>query len=51
MALTVLGFLAAYLIGAIPVGFLVARAAGGTDIRLAARAIDDRTRRDYISAC
>jgi glycerol-3-phosphate acyltransferase PlsY len=33
VALTVLGFLAAYLIGAIPVGFLVARAAGGTDIR------------------
>ena len=33
MALTVLGLLAAYLIGAIPVGFLVARAAGGTDIR------------------
>lgn len=35
MALTVLGILAAYLIGAIPVGFLVARAAGGTDIRRA----------------
>jgi glycerol-3-phosphate acyltransferase PlsY len=35
MALTVLGFLAAYLIGAIPIGFLVARAAGGTDIRRA----------------
>jgi acyl phosphate:glycerol-3-phosphate acyltransferase len=35
VALTVLGFLAAYLIGAIPVGFLVARAAGGTDIRRA----------------
>ena len=33
MALTILGLLAAYLIGAIPVGFLVARAAGGTDIR------------------
>jgi len=33
MALTLLGVLAAYLIGAIPVGFLVARAAGGTDIR------------------
>ena len=33
MALTALGVLAAYLIGAIPVGFLVARAAGGTDIR------------------
>lgn len=33
MALTVLGLLAAYLIGAIPVGFLVARATGGTDIR------------------
>jgi len=33
MALSVLGLLAAYLIGAIPVGFLVARAAGGTDIR------------------
>ena len=33
MALTALGLLAAYLIGAIPVGFLVARAAGGTDIR------------------
>ena len=35
MALSVLGILAAYLIGAIPVGFLVARAAGGTDIRRA----------------
>ena len=35
MALTVLGLLAAYLIGAIPVGFLVARAAGSTDIRRA----------------
>ena len=35
MALTVLGFLAAYLIGAIPVGFLVARAAGSADIRRA----------------
>ena len=35
MALTVLGLVAAYLIGAIPVGFLVARAAGGTDIRRA----------------
>jgi glycerol-3-phosphate acyltransferase PlsY len=35
VALTVLGLLAAYLIGAIPVGFLVARAAGGTDIRRA----------------
>ncbi|HWN02666.1 MAG TPA: glycerol-3-phosphate acyltransferase, partial [Candidatus Dormibacteraeota bacterium] len=35
MALTVLGFLAAYLIGAIPVGFLVARVTGGTDIRRA----------------
>ncbi len=33
MALTVLGLLGAYLIGAIPVGFLVGRAAGGTDIR------------------
>jgi hypothetical protein len=33
--LTVLGLLAAYLIGAIPIGFLVARAAGGTDIRRA----------------
>lgn len=33
MALSVLGILAAYLIGAIPVGFLVARVAGGTDIR------------------
>lgn len=33
MALTVLGLLAAYLIGAIPVGYLVARAAGGSDIR------------------
>jgi glycerol-3-phosphate acyltransferase PlsY len=33
VALTGLGLLAAYLIGAIPVGFLVARAAGGTDIR------------------
>ena len=35
MALTVLGLVAAYLIGSIPVGFLVARAAGGTDIRRA----------------
>src|SRR5678816_1938565 len=35
MALNLLGLLAAYLIGAIPVGFLVARAAGGTDIRRA----------------
>lgn len=35
MALTGLGLLAAYLIGAIPVGFLVARTAGGTDIRRA----------------
>ncbi|MEX2224436.1 MAG: glycerol-3-phosphate 1-O-acyltransferase PlsY [Candidatus Rokuibacteriota bacterium] len=35
MALSALGLLAAYLIGAIPVGFLVARAAGGTDIRRA----------------
>ena len=35
MALTVLGLVAAYLIGAIPVGFLVARAAAGTDIRRA----------------
>ena len=35
MALTVLGLLAAYLIGAIPVGFLVARAAGSADIRRA----------------
>ncbi|MGH7384317.1 MAG: glycerol-3-phosphate 1-O-acyltransferase PlsY [Candidatus Rokuibacteriota bacterium] len=33
MALSALGLLAAYLIGAIPVGFLVARAAGGPDIR------------------
>ncbi|MGH7366187.1 MAG: glycerol-3-phosphate 1-O-acyltransferase PlsY [Candidatus Rokuibacteriota bacterium] len=33
MALSALGLLAAYLIGAIPVGFLVARAARGTDIR------------------
>lgn len=33
MALSALGLLAAYLIGAIPVGFLVARSAGGTDIR------------------
>jgi len=33
VALSALGLLAAYLIGAIPVGFLVARAAGGTDIR------------------
>ena len=33
MALTLLGLIAAYLIGAIPVGFLVARAAGGADIR------------------
>jgi glycerol-3-phosphate acyltransferase PlsY len=35
VALSILGILAAYLIGAIPVGFLVARAAGGTDIRRA----------------
>jgi acyl phosphate:glycerol-3-phosphate acyltransferase len=35
VALTVLGILAAYLIGAIPVGFLVARAAGSADIRRA----------------
>jgi glycerol-3-phosphate acyltransferase PlsY len=35
MALNLLGLLAAYLIGAIPVGFLVARAAGSTDIRRA----------------
>ena len=35
MALSILGLLAAYLIGAIPIGFLVARAAGGTDIRRA----------------
>jgi glycerol-3-phosphate acyltransferase PlsY len=35
MALTVLGLLAAYLIGSIPIGFLVARAAGATDIRRA----------------
>jgi glycerol-3-phosphate acyltransferase PlsY len=35
VALTVLGFLAAYLIGAIPVGFLVARATGVADIRRA----------------
>ena len=35
MALTVLGLVAAYLIGAIPVGFLVARAAAGPDIRRA----------------
>ena len=35
MALSLLGLLAAYLIGAIPIGFLVARAAGGTDIRRA----------------
>jgi glycerol-3-phosphate acyltransferase PlsY len=33
VALSILGLLAAYLIGAIPVGFLVARAAAGTDIR------------------
>ncbi len=33
MALNVLGLLAAYLIGAIPIGFLVARAATGADIR------------------
>jgi glycerol-3-phosphate acyltransferase PlsY len=33
VALSALGLLAAYLIGAIPVGFLVARSAGGTDIR------------------
>jgi glycerol-3-phosphate acyltransferase PlsY len=33
VALSVLGLLAAYLIGAIPVGYLVARAAGGSDIR------------------
>jgi len=37
MALNLLGLLAAYLIGAIPVGFLVARAAGSTDIRRAGR--------------
>jgi glycerol-3-phosphate acyltransferase PlsY len=35
MALSALGLLAAYLIGAIPVGYLVARAAGGTDLRRA----------------
>jgi len=35
VALTALGLLAAYLIGAIPIGFLVTRAAGGTDIRRA----------------
>jgi acyl phosphate:glycerol-3-phosphate acyltransferase len=35
VALTVLGILAAYLIGAIPIGFLVARAAGSADIRRA----------------
>lgn len=33
MALSVLGLVAAYLIGAIPVGVLVARLAGGVDIR------------------
>jgi glycerol-3-phosphate acyltransferase PlsY len=33
VALTILGLMAAYLVGAIPVGFLVAQAAGGTDIR------------------
>jgi glycerol-3-phosphate acyltransferase PlsY len=33
VALTLLGLLAAYLIGAIPVGYLVARLAGGADIR------------------
>jgi glycerol-3-phosphate acyltransferase PlsY len=33
VALSALGLLAAYLIGAIPVGYLVARAAGGSDIR------------------
>jgi glycerol-3-phosphate acyltransferase PlsY len=33
VALSALGLLAAYLIGAIPVGFLVARAAGSADIR------------------
>ena len=33
MALSVLGLIAAYLIGAIPVGVLVARLAGGVDIR------------------
>lgn len=31
--MTILGLVAAYLIGAIPVGILVARAAGGVDIR------------------
>lgn len=35
MALIILGLLAAYLIGSIPIGFLVARAAGATDIRRA----------------
>lgn len=35
MAVTILGLLAAYLIGSIPIGFLVARAAGATDIRRA----------------
>ena len=35
MALTILGLLAAYLIGSIPIGFLVARAAGAIDIRRA----------------
>ena len=35
MALTILGLLAAYLIGSIPIGFLVARAAGASDIRRA----------------
>ncbi len=33
MALSVVGLIAAYLIGAIPVGVLVARLAGGVDIR------------------
>ena len=33
MALSLGGLLAAYLIGAIPVGMLVARLAGGVDIR------------------
>lgn len=33
MALTVLGLVGAYLIGAIPIGLLIARAVGGMDIR------------------
>ena len=41
MALSILGLLAAYLIGAIPIGFLVARAAGVPDIRAADSLVND----------